>query len=111
MGHQGFDWLASRFGNVFDGITCIRTVLDWIEVLLIGTPVVMVVIVVAIFACRYQVAIFTAASLAYLAMMGLWEISMITVARRDSVSLCVGRHSAGYMVCKAPVLTVPPNRF
>lgn len=84
LGDQGFDWLASRFGNVFDGITySIRTVLDGIEVLLIGTPwpVVMVVIVVAALRLAgVRVAIFTAASLAYLSMMGLWEISMITVA-------------------------------
>ena len=83
-GDQGFDWLAFRFGNVFDGITFgIRTVLDWIEILLIGTPwpVVMVVIVVAALRLAgIRVAIFTAASLAYLSMMGLWEISMITVA-------------------------------
>jgi glycine betaine/proline transport system permease protein len=83
-GDQGFDWLASRFGNVFDGITYgIRTVLDGIEILLIGTPwpVVMVVIVVAALRLAgIRVAIFTAASLAYLSMMGLWEMSMITVA-------------------------------
>ena len=83
-GDEGFDWLANRFGGVFDGIThMIRTVLDGIEILLIGTPwpVVMVVIVVAAFRLAgARVAIFTAASLAYLAFMGLWEISMITVA-------------------------------
>lgn len=83
-GDEVFDWLADRFGGVFDGIThLIRTVLDGIEILLIGTPwpVVMVVIVVAAFRLAgVRVAIFTAAALAYLALMGLWEIAMITVA-------------------------------
>lgn len=83
-GDEGFDWLANRFGGVFDGIThVIRSVLNAIETLLIGTPwpVVMVVIVVAAFRLAgIRIAIFTAAALAYLAFMGLWEISMITVA-------------------------------
>ena len=83
-GDDGFDWLADRFGGIFDGIThMIRTVLDSIEILLIGTPwpVVMVVIVVAAFRLAgVRVAIFTAAALAYLAFMGLWEIAMITVS-------------------------------
>jgi len=83
-GDQGFDWLADRFGGVFDGITqMIRAVLNSIEILLIGTPwpVVMVVIIVAAFRLAgVRVAIFTTAALAYLAFMGLWEIAMITVA-------------------------------
>lgn len=83
-GDAGFDWLANNFGDVFDGITAtIRWVLDGLEIILIQTPwpVVMVVIVVMAFRLAgLRVAIFTAASLAYLAFMGLWEMSMITVA-------------------------------
>lgn len=83
-GDAGFDWLANNFSDVFDGITKgIRTVLDGLEIILIDTPwpVVMVVIVVMAFRLAgIRVAIFTAASLLYLAFMGLWEISMITVA-------------------------------
>ncbi|MBX2826087.1 MAG: ABC transporter permease subunit [Gammaproteobacteria bacterium] len=83
-GDAGFDWLATNFSDVFDGITkAIRTVLDGLEIILIETPwpVVMTVIVVMAFRLAgIRVAIFTAASLLYLAFMGLWEISMITVA-------------------------------
>ena len=83
-GDAGFDWLALHFSDVFDGITAaIRAVLDGLEVILIDTPwpVVMTVIVVTAYRLAGpRVAIFTAASLFYLAFMGLWEISMITVA-------------------------------
>ncbi|MEM7172000.1 MAG: ABC transporter permease subunit [Pseudomonadota bacterium] len=93
-GDKGFDWLATRFGDVFDGVTlAIRAVLDGLEVVLIETPwpVVMVVIVVMAFRLAGpRVAIFTAASLAYLAFMGLWEISMITVALIGAgAALCI----------------------
>lgn len=84
QGDAGFDWLATNFGDVFDGITAaIRAVLDGLEVVLIETPWPVVMVVITVMALRLagpRVAIFTAASLAYLAFMGLWEISMITVA-------------------------------
>ena len=80
----GFDWLANNFGNVFDGVTAgIRWVLDGLEIMLIQTPWPVVMIVIVVMAFRLagpRVAIFTGASLLYLAFMGLWEISMITVA-------------------------------
>jgi len=83
-GDSGFDWLAKEFGDVFDGITAgIRSVLDGLEIVLIDTPWPVVMLVIVVMAYRLagpRVAIFTAASLAYLAFMGLWEISMITVA-------------------------------
>lgn len=83
-GDAGFDWLANNFGDVFDGVTAsIRWVLDGLEVLLIQTPwpvVMFVTIVMALRLAGPRVAIFTAASLAYLAFMGLWELAMITVA-------------------------------
>ena len=83
-GDAGFDWLALRFSNVFNGITAaIRSVLDGLEIVLIDTPWPVVMIVIVVTAYRLagpRVAIFTAASLAYLALMGLWEMSMITVA-------------------------------
>lgn len=83
-GDAGFDWLAIHFSDVFDGITAtIRTVLDGLEIVLIDTPWPVVMIVIVVMAYRLagpRVAIFTAASLAYLAFMGLWEMSMITVA-------------------------------
>jgi glycine betaine/proline transport system permease protein len=84
IGDSGFDFLAIQFGDVFDGITAtIRWVLDALEILLIQTPWPVVMFVIIVMAYRLagpRVAIFTAASLAYLAFMGLWELSMITVA-------------------------------
>ena len=83
-GDAGFDWLANNFGDVFDGVTAsIRWVLDGLEVLLIQTPWPVVMFVTVVMALRLagpRVAVFTAASLAYLAFMGLWELAMITVA-------------------------------
>lgn len=83
-GDAGFDWLALHFSDVFDGITSvIRSVLDGLEIVLIDTPWPVVMIVIVVMAFRLagpRVAIFTAASLFYLAFMGLWEMSMITVA-------------------------------
>lgn len=83
-GDAWFDWLANHFGHVFHGVTTIiRSIINGLEVILIETPwpVVMVVIIAIAFRLAgVRVAIFTAASLAYLAFMGLWEISMITVA-------------------------------
>ncbi len=83
-GDAAFDWLAINFSHVFEGITkFIRTVLDGLEIILIQTPWPVVMIVIVVMALRLagiRVAIFTAASLLYLAFMGLWEISMITVA-------------------------------
>jgi len=93
-GDAGFDWLAINFSHVFKGITAgIRAVLDGLEVILIDTPWPVVMIVIVVMALRLagpRVAIFTAASLAYLAFMGLWKISMITVALIGAgAALCV----------------------
>jgi len=93
-GDAGFDWLATNFSHVFKGITAgIRTTLDALEVVLIDTPWPVVMIVIVVMAFRLagiRVAIFTAASLAYLAFMGLWEISMITVALIGAgAALCI----------------------
>ncbi|MBX2836224.1 MAG: proline/glycine betaine ABC transporter permease [Gammaproteobacteria bacterium] len=83
-GDAGFDWLAVNFSDFFDGITqVIRAVLNGLEVVLLDTPWPVVMIVISVMAFRLagpRVAIFTVASLLYLAFMGLWEISMITVA-------------------------------
>ncbi len=94
MGDAGFNWAAVNFGNVFDGVTAsIKAILDFLEVILIQTPwpVVMVVIVVMAFRLAgVRVAIFTAASLLYLAIIGHWELSMITVALIGAgAALCI----------------------
>jgi glycine betaine/proline transport system permease protein len=80
----GFDWMAIEFGDVFKGITgLIRAILDGLELLLVGTPwpVVMLVIIVTAFRLAGpRVAVFVTAALAYIACFGLWEASMVTVA-------------------------------
>lgn len=93
-GDLGFDLLADKFSHVFKGITAgIRTLLDGLEIILIDTPWPVVMIVIVVMAFRLagpRVAIFTAASLAYLAFMGLWKLSMITVALIGAgAALCV----------------------
>ncbi len=79
-----FDWLATHGAGVFDGVTAsIRAVLDGLEVVLVQTPWPVVMLVIVVTAWRLagpRIAIFTAASLAYLAFLGLWEVSMATVA-------------------------------
>ena len=79
-----FDWLATHGAGVFDGIThTIRAVLDGLEVVLVETPWPVVMLVIVVTAWRLagpRIAVFTAASLAYLAFLGLWEVSMATVA-------------------------------
>ena len=57
--------------------------LDGLEVILIDTPWPVVMTIIVVMAYRLagpRVAIFTAASLFYLAFIGLWVMSMITVA-------------------------------
>ncbi|MFQ6549440.1 ABC transporter permease [Aestuariibius sp. 2305UL40-4] len=86
---------AARNGaGAFDGIVlAVRRVLDTISVALIGTPwpvVMTVIIVVGWRAAGPRVAIFTAAALAYIALLGYWEIAMETVALVGAaVVLCV----------------------
>ncbi len=94
IGDRGFDWLAVNFSHVFNGITLgIRKVLDGLEIVLIETPWPVVMIVIVVMALRLAgpgVAAFTAIALAYLAFMGLWELSMITVALIGAgAALCI----------------------
>jgi glycine betaine/proline transport system permease protein len=80
----GFDWLTVHGAGVFDGVVrAIRTVLDGLETIFVGTPWPVVMTVIIVMAWRLagpRVAVFTAASLAYLGFLGMWETSMITVA-------------------------------
>ena len=79
-----FDWLAVNGAGLFDGVTSsIRAILDGLEVVLVQTPWPVVMLVIIVTAWRLagpRVAVFTAAALAYLAFLGLWEVSMATVA-------------------------------
>ena len=94
-------WLEARIdvaavagAGAFDGITSgIRSILRAISLALIDTPwpVVMAVIFVTAWrAAGARVAIFTAASLVYIALLGYWEIAMETVALVGAaVAICV----------------------
>ncbi len=86
---------AARGGaGAFDGIVLVvRRVLDAISLALIGTPWIVVMAVILVVGWRAagpRVAVFTAAALAYVALMGYWEIAMETVALVGAaVVLCV----------------------
>ena len=90
----GFDWASANYAVFFRGISkAIRVVLEGLETIFVKTPwpVVMTVIVVAAWRLAGpRVAIFTAAALAYLAILGYWERSMATVALLGTAAfICV----------------------
>ena len=80
----GFDRASEKYAGFFQGIARgIRVVLEGLETVLVETPwpVVMTLIVIAAWRLAgARVAVFTAAALAYLAVLGYWERSMATVA-------------------------------
>lgn len=94
-------WLEARIdgaalmgGDVFDGIVAfIRTMLDVLTIALNGTPWPVIMLIICATAWRAagpRVAIFTAAALAYIALLGYWVLAMETVALVGaSVLLCV----------------------
>ncbi|WP_425093421.1 ABC transporter permease [Tropicimonas sp. S265A] len=88
------DAAAVSGGDVFDGIVAtVRGVLDALTVALIDTPWPVVMLVICVVAWRSagpRVAIFTAACLAYIALLGYWDLAMETVALVGAaVLLCV----------------------
>ncbi len=88
------DAAAFAGGDVFDGLVGgVRAVLDALTVALNGSPWPVVMLVICVTAWRAagpRVAIFTAASLAYIALLGYWAVAMETVALVGaSVLLCV----------------------
>ncbi|MCL4160479.1 UNVERIFIED_CONTAM: hypothetical protein GTU68_011177 [Idotea baltica] len=88
------DAAAAAGGDVFDGIvSAVRTVLDGLTIALNGSPWPVVMLVIAVTAWRAagpRVAIFTLASMAYIALLGYWSVAMETVALVGaSVILCV----------------------
>ena len=90
----GFDWLSIAGAGVFDGVVAaITTVLDGLETVFVDAPWPVVMTVIVVVAWRLagpRVAVFTGASLAYLAMFGLWETSMVTVSLLGAAAfLCV----------------------
>ena len=91
---EGFDWLSVKGAGFFDGVVAaITTVLDGLETVFVATPWPVVMTVIVVVAWRLagpRVAVFTGAALAYLAMFGLWETSMVTVALLGAAAfLCV----------------------
>jgi glycine betaine/proline transport system permease protein len=89
-----FEFLTLQGGTFFDTITnLIRIILDSMEVLLVDTPWPVVMLVIVALAWRMagtRTAIFTIASLSYLALLGFWEKSMTTVALLGTAAvICV----------------------
>jgi len=94
-------WLETRIdnaaqagGDVFDGITTgVRAVLDALTLALNGSPWPVVMLIIAVTAWRAagpRVAIFTVASMAYIASLGYWAVAMETVALVGAaVLICV----------------------
>ena len=90
----GFAWLSKHGAGAFDTVVvAIRAILDSLETVFVDTPWPVVMTVILVLAWRLagpRVAIFTAASLAYLALFGLWETSMQTVALLGAAAfLCI----------------------
>lgn len=88
------DAAAAAGGDVFDGIVAgVRGVLDALTLALNGSPWPVVMLVIVVTAWRSagpRVAIFTAAALAYTALLGYWAVAMETVALVGAaVILCV----------------------
>ena len=91
---SGFDWLSIEGAGVFDGVVAaISAVVGALETVLVAAPWPVVMTVIIVLAWRLagpRVAVFTGAALAYLALFGLWETSMVTVALLGAAAfLCV----------------------
>ena len=90
----GFDWLSIKGAGVFHGVVAaITTVLNGLETVFVDTPWPVVMTVIVVVAWRLagpRVAVFTCAALAYLALFGLWETSMVTVSLLGAAAfLCI----------------------
>lgn len=91
---SGFQWLTENWSQFFQTITgSIKILLNAMETLLVATPWPVVMAVISLLALKVagpRVAIFTAATLAYLSLFGFWEKSMSTVALLGSAAvLCI----------------------
>ena len=88
------DWLTISFEDLFDSITwAIRGMLDFLELLFIGTPwpvMALLLILLAWKAAGWRVVVFTASALAYLGFFGFWDKAMSTMALVGaSVFICL----------------------
>ena len=81
---QWFGELAIRGEHLFDFVTLgLRSVLNALEVLFVGTPWMVIMGIVILLARRTtgaRMAIFALAALAYLGVLGFWEKAMTTIA-------------------------------
>ncbi|REG81954.1 ABC transporter permease [Marinomonas pollencensis] len=79
-----FDWAKASGGDFFNSITLsVRSLLDGLETIFVGTPWPVVVLVVAILSTLTggpRVAVFTVCALAYLGVLGFWEKAMATIS-------------------------------
>ena len=91
---SGFDHASANYAPLFHGVARgIRILLEGLETVFVKTPWPVVMTVIVVTAWRLagpRVAIFTAAALAYLAILGYWERSMATVALLGTAAfICV----------------------
>lgn len=81
---DGFDWAKTAGSEFFNTITLgIRSLLDGLETVFVGTPWPVIILVVGMLAwlsAGPRVAIFTVAALAYLGVLGFWEKAMTTIS-------------------------------
>jgi len=90
----GVDWLTITFEDMFDSITwLIRSMLDFLELLFIGTPWPVMALLLLLMAWKsagWRVVAFTALALAYLGFFGFWDKAMSTMALVGaSVFICL----------------------
>lgn len=86
-----FEWAKYSGDDFFNTITLgVRSLLDGLEVVFVGTPWPVTILVIAILAWLSggaRVAIFTTAALAYLGVLGFWEKSMTTISLLGAAAL------------------------
>jgi glycine betaine/proline transport system permease protein len=85
------DRMTAAGAGLFDGIVrFVSVILDAMEAVLVTTPWPVTMAVIAFIALKrsgWRMAAFTVAAMAYLALMSLWEKSMVTVALLGTASL------------------------
>ncbi|MBY4675367.1 ABC transporter permease [Marinobacterium arenosum] len=87
------DWLTLTFEGLFDAITlAIREILNFLELVFIGTPWPVMALLLMLLAWRMagiRVVLFTAGALSYLGFFGFWDKAMSTMALvAASVFIC-----------------------
>ena len=88
------EWLTISFEGFFDSITwAIRGMLDFLELLFIGTPwpvMALLLLLMSWKAAGWRVVMFTAVALSYLGFFGFWDKAMSTMALVGaSVFICL----------------------